>query len=128
MANALAPDRGHVTFDSEGAEGGKYHSRVLHVPGGSSGLTIGRGYDMKSKLAGTIVTDLIAAGVPAEDAEKLKGAAGLSGDEAKKYIVDNKLEKFEITELAQKNLFAITYKFEAGEAKRVCQKDDVTEK
>src|SRR5690606_15881110 len=60
---ALRPDRGGLTFDAEGTEGGKYHSRVLHVPGPSSGLTIGRGYDMGSKSAGEITTDLVAAGV-----------------------------------------------------------------
>jgi hypothetical protein len=128
MANALAPDRGQVTFDSEGQEGGKYHSRVLHVPGDSSGLTIGRGYDMRSKLAATIVSDLTAAGVSLEDAKTLSAAAGLSGADAKKYIADHKLENFEISELAQKTLFASTYKAEAGEAKRIAQKSDVTTK
>lgn len=40
-----------MTFDQEGLEnpGKKYHSRVPHVPSSSSGVTIGRGYDMKYK-------------------------------------------------------------------------------
>ena len=29
----IKPKEGVVTFDSEGAEGGPYHSRILHVPG-----------------------------------------------------------------------------------------------
>ncbi len=128
MTKALAPDRGTVTFDSEGQEGGKYHSRTLHVPSDASGLTIGRGYDMKYKLAGTIVTDLMSAGVDREDAKKVSGAAGLSGDKAKKFITDNKLNKFEITELTQKILFDITFKSEAAEAQRLCQKEDVQDK
>lgn len=96
---ALRPDRGGLTFDAEGTEGGKYHSRVLHVPGPSSGLTIGRGYDMGSKSAGEITTDLVAAGVELAMAKKLSGAATLRGENAKKFIKDNSLESFEISEL-----------------------------
>lgn len=95
---ALRPDRGGLTFDAEGTEGGKYHSRVLHVPGPSSGLTIGRGYDMGSKSAGEITTDLVAAGVELAMAKKLSGAATLRGENAKKFIKDNSLESFEIGE------------------------------
>ena len=40
------PKEGKVTFNSEGTEGGFFHSRKLHVPTASSGLTLGRGYDM----------------------------------------------------------------------------------
>lgn len=45
------PKEGTITFDSEGTEGGLFHSRKLHVPTFSSGLTIGRGYDMRFKTA-----------------------------------------------------------------------------
>src|SRR5262245_14023661 len=80
------PDRGGVTFDSEGNEGGKYHSRKLHVPGSTSGLTIGRGYDMGAKTAAQITTDLTAAGVELAMAKTLSGAATLRGENAKKFI------------------------------------------
>ena len=34
------PEIGIVTWDSEGSEGGRFHSRRLHVPSDTSGLTI----------------------------------------------------------------------------------------
>lgn len=124
----VTPDKGMVTWDSEGMEGGTYHSRKLHVPSKESGLTIGRGYDMKTKNAGTIVNDLTKAGVSKEDAETISGAAGKKGPDAEKFITDNKLENFEITQAGQKILFEGSYATEESEAKRLATKDDVTAK
>jgi len=90
----IEPDRGEVTWKSEGTEGGKHHSRRLHVPTDSSGLTLGRGYDMGKRSAADIVSDLTRAGVVLKDAQTLSGAAGLTGDEARQFIRDHKLEKF----------------------------------
>jgi len=45
-STSTVPAKGKVTWNSEGREGGKYHSRKLLVPNNSSGLTLGRGYDM----------------------------------------------------------------------------------
>jgi hypothetical protein len=116
-ATQFRPARGSVTFDSEGTEGGKYHSRKLHVPGPSSGLTIGRGYDMGAKTAAQITTDLVAAGVELAMAQKLSGAATLRGENAKKFIKEKGVESFEISELSQKTLFEITYAAESGVAR-----------
>ena len=116
------PVRGGVTFDSEGNEGGKYHSRKLHVPGSTSGLTIGRGYDMGAKTAAQITTDLTTAGVELAMAKTLSGAATLRGENAKKFIKDNKVADFEISELAQKTLFEITYASEESTARGVCER------
>ena len=41
--------KGLLTYKAMGMEGGDFHSRKLHVPSDRSGLTIGRGYDMKEK-------------------------------------------------------------------------------
>jgi hypothetical protein len=116
------PARGSVTFDSEGTEGGRYHSRKLHVPGPSSGLTIGRGYDMGAKTAAQITTDLVAAGVELAMAQKLSGAATLRGENAKKFIKEKGVESFEISELSQRTLFEITYATEANVARGVCER------
>ena len=64
MATQPKPTRGIVTYDSEGVEspGSLFHSRVLHVPSNTSGVTIGRGYDMKLK-----------------DRAKIEGGAGRQG-------------------------------------------------
>jgi len=105
----VKPTIGIVTFNSEGMEGGFYHSRTLHVPGAWSGLTIGRGYDMKTKSAIKIQNELIKAGVSSFDARVLGGANGLSGANARQYIIDKDLLDFQITPTVQKTLFLISY-------------------
>mgnify|MGYP000358962255 CR=1 FL=1 len=124
----VEPSKGLITWAAEGNEGGQFHSRTLHVPSNSSGLTIGRGYDMKQKNAGKVVNDLVAAGIPSKQAKILAKGTGLKGVAAKKFIKDNKLTTYQITLCTQKNLFDITYKDEAAEAKRVCEKADVAKK
>lgn len=126
MAEALKPSRGIVTFDSEGVEqpGSKFHSRVFHVPSASSGLTIGRGYDMKMKAKAKIAADLAAAGVGAADAKKISAAAGLQGAAAKKFVADNGLSDFSISQETQVKLFDISYREEEAEVKRISAKPD----
>ena len=119
---SVGPDRGRLTFDSEGTEGGRYHSRVLHVPGLSSGLTIGRGYDMGCKSQRQVLSDLVTAGVDATMAKRLSGASMLRGESAKKFIKDGGLESFEITEFVQKRLFELTYAIEEQSARGVCER------
>ncbi len=119
------PTYGVVTWESEGTEGGRYHSRKLHVPSSSSGLTIGRGYDMRRKSAGTISTDLTSVGIDANHSAKFKLAAGLFGEAAKQFIIDNDLLDFQISVDAQKSLFKISYDLESAEVKRICEKSDV---
>jgi len=118
----LRYDRGRLTFDADGAEGGRFHSRSLHVPGSSSGLTIGRDYDMGSKSQGQITTDLVAAGVDVDMAKKLSSASTLRGENAKKFIKDNNIESFEISEFTQKKLFEAAYAAEERSARGVCER------
>ena len=120
-----APSVGLVTWDSEGTEGGRFHSRTLCVPSDSSGLTIGRGYDMKERSAASIAADLSAAGVAAADATKISKAAGLSGAAAKKFITDQQLGSFEISKPAQVALFMTTYNALKADVARICAKPDV---
>lgn len=124
MADSLKPTRGIVTFESEGVEspGTTFHSRVLHVPGGASGVTIGRGYDMKMKSAAKIEADLAAAGVPAADAKEMGKAAGLSGAGARAFKDAHK--SFQISQEAQVKLFDISYREEEAEVKRISAKPD----
>ena len=116
----VAPTYGVVTWESEGAEGGPYHSRKLHVPGPWSGLTIGRGYDMKFKSATKIVTDLTKAGVEVGVVQVLKKSEGLYGNTAKQFIIDNDLLDLEVSVEVQKQLFKISYDDESKEVKRLC--------
>lgn len=122
----LKVPRGQVTFDSEGNEGGRWHSRTPHVPSDNSGLTIGRGYDMKHRTRESIRADLVAAGVDATVAEKYAGAAGLFGDKAKTYRMEQNLP--EISLAAQKKLFEITYAQIETSARKICESDDVVKK
>lgn len=116
---------GLLTWESEGADGGRYHSRKLHVPSVASELTIGRGYDMKTKSAATIATDLAMVGVDAKKANVLKLAAGISGGVASQFIIDNDLLDFQITPEEQRKLFKISYDAESSKVKRICDKKDV---
>jgi LysM repeat protein len=117
--------RGQVTFDAEGMEGGPFHSRRLHVPGPTSGATIGRGYDMGQRSQDEIVSDLTAAGLGEEDAKSLARLRGFTGHAAESEIARLGLDDFEINPRQQKLLFLIAYDELAGDVKRICRKHDV---
>jgi len=120
----MAITQGLLTYEAEGMEGGPYHSRKLHVPGESSGLTIGRGYDMKEKSADKISADLLDAGVEPQQANILARAAGLSGGEAKAFIGKHDLADFEISMEIQEVLFKQTYDELSRDVQRICLKAD----
>lgn len=120
------PDHGRLTFEAEGQEGGRYHSRRLHVPGETSGLSLGRGYDMKRRTAGEVRRQLRAAGVSPAMAELLAGAAGLRGGEARDFIAAHGLEDFEIDGETQRRLFEIVYAEIVADTRRLSTKPDVT--
>lgn len=120
---AIAPTAGLLTWDTEGAEGGLHHSRRLHVPSAGSGLTIGRGYDLRYRSSASIQKDLVGVGVPATVAFKIGGAAKLSGAAASRYVIDNDLLDFEISPQAQLKLFERVYAEKLELAKRVSDND-----
>ena len=98
------PQVGRLTFDAEGQEGGPYDSRHLHVPTSGSGVTIGRGYDMKQRSRTEIRDDLTAAGVEPTMAALISQAAGRAGPEAEEFIEENHLEAFRITPIMASSL------------------------
>ncbi|KVV61993.1 hypothetical protein WK90_09305 [Burkholderia cepacia] len=65
-------------------------SRQLHWPGGSSGVTLGPGYDMSKRSAAEVRRDMITIGMNEEDATHISAAAGLAGDAARNFAKDNK--------------------------------------
>lgn len=121
-------DLGQLTFDQEGKEGGFYHSRKIHWPGSVSGVTIGRGYDMKTKSYETILKTLTDSNVENEIAEKIAKASNLKNDDARNFVIENKDKIGNITLLQQKKLFIITYEKYIDDVKRICNKPDVIEK
>jgi hypothetical protein len=120
-----SPAEGVLTFEAEGQEGGPFHSRILRVPTIRSGLTIGRGYDCKTRMAAKIESDLTSAGLDQAAAKLLSRAAGLAGVFAEKFIDTHNLRTFEITPEQQLKLFKAMYREELLETKCLCTKADV---
>jgi hypothetical protein len=120
---------GQLTFDAEGLETkGPYFSREAHWPEGASGVTVGRGYDMKHRSADTITSDLTAAGVPLAEAEILAQGAGLTGQDAADFIKREDVKAIEITPAAQKALFSTVYDHYESEVERISGKPDAVAK
>lgn len=120
------PEIGFLTFDAEGQEGGRFDSRRFHVPSATSGLTIGRGYDMKLRTKSEVRDDLAAAGVIAATSALISQAAGMAGAQADEFIAENHLEDFKIEPEQQLRLFEIEYARQAADARRLATKADVT--
>lgn len=120
----MAITQGKLTYDAEGTEGGRFHSRKLSVPSSSSGLTIGRGFDMEEKTCSQIETHMKESGVDGDHAKVLSKAAGLKGNGAKEFITANNLEDFEITMETQEKLFKVIYGEMSKDVRRICDKSD----
>ncbi len=121
-------DQGQLTFDAEGTEGGRYHTRVIHWPGGASGVTIGRGYDLGHHTAQEIVRDMVASGISQADAQQFADAAGLKGTDAQAWVRSHRDSMPEISAEQQESLFARTYASYEANAKRISNKKDVEAK
>jgi hypothetical protein len=127
--NDFIVSAGQLTFDAEGLETrGIFFSRKAHVPSNSSGVTLGRGYDMKSKSRSKIVADLSGTGIDDIIADKFSNAAGLKGKAAKKFIKRSDIAEIEITPQQQKTMFEVTYEEHAADVKRISGKNDVVKK
>lgn len=111
---------GQFTFDQEGIDRrtSVLFSRVIHQPTLESGVTIGRGYDMKYRTPCEIRRDLERAGIPSEQAKLISKAALMSGIEAKIFVKNNKHKIGEISNLQQTNLFNLIYPLYVKETKR----------
>jgi hypothetical protein len=121
----LQVEKGQVSFDAEGNEGGPWHSRKAHIPPGS-GVTIGRGYDVMQKTAEQIRKDFNAAGISMELAEVFATFIGLKGSVAKAAMQNVQLP--EITLEQQKKLFEITYREKEQLVINICKSSDVVTK
>lgn len=124
VAAVTPPTAGRLTWDAEGDEGGRFHSRRLHVPDGNSGLTLGRGFDLRDRVAATVQADLANAGLASNMALKVSAAAGKRGTDASRFVVNNDLLDFEITPQAQLNLFSKVYGQMLADVKRISNAND----
>jgi hypothetical protein len=86
---SMTVTRGQMTFDAETSHSGRTSSLGPHVPGRTSGVTVGPGYDMKNRDRDWVVADLTAVGISRARAEKYAQGAGLSGDMARRFVDDH---------------------------------------
>jgi hypothetical protein len=73
-------------FRHESLQGVSEH---LHWPGGSSGVTLGPGYDMKERNRLQITADMLSIGLSKSTADKIADAARLIGPAAQDFADDN---------------------------------------
>lgn len=122
----LTVPKGQLTFDAEGNDNNDspYFSRHIHWPGGVSGVTIGRGYDLGQQNDPSSDFDSIELSQPLNS--WLVESKGLSGSDAKNRYksADNSISGYEITRKQQYELFVITYNRLEADVKRICQKPD----
>lgn len=127
----LEPREGLLTFRSEGNDvsNSLYYSRKIHWPGNipgcssnSSGVTIGRGFDLGNRSKDETLQALSMAGIPKEQAKKIANGAGLTHCQANNFVIRNKNEIGEITESQQLQLFNTIYPSYASDAVRFYNK------
>lgn len=118
----LTVPEGQVTFDAEGKDyilpdyapkkvpkKQDFFSRILHWPGDVSGVTLGRGYDMKMRTSGEIFATLRSIGIEEYRAVIASKAAYLSGRQAKTFVEATWQLFGEISYVQQQELFKRAY-------------------
>ncbi|WP_249215786.1 hypothetical protein [Citrobacter sp. JGM124] len=122
----LTVPKGQLTFDAEGNDNNDspYFSRHIHWPGGVSGITIGRGYDLGQQNDPSSDFDSIELSQPLNSwLLESKGLSGLDAENRYK-SADNSISGYEITRKQQHDLFVITYNRLEDDVKRICQRPD----
>lgn len=93
---SVATKPAHMTLSQAGMQAIYLHetqkgvSNRLHWPKGASGVTLGPGYDMKTRDRATIERAMVAVGLDAATARRIAEASGKTGDDAKKFCTDNR--------------------------------------
>lgn len=130
----LNVENGQLTFDVEGNDIEdasdplhKYFSRKVHWPGGASGITIGRGYDLGQRP--NPQSDLAAVDIGEPLLSWLIGAKGLQGVAAKNYLASasSEIKSIFITRKQQYELFVPVYQFMKRRVIEVSSKNDTVE-
>ncbi|KAB1499873.1 peptidoglycan-binding protein [Cronobacter sakazakii] len=131
VAGPLIVRQGQTTFDSEGVDyitavapfrQPKHllqFSRILHHPTVESGVTLGRGFDMKKRSAGEILATLRHADIEEYKTVICSKAAYLTGREAEMFVQFYGPLVGEITHQQQIRLFEIAYQEQVIYAKGV---------
>ncbi|WP_279022959.1 peptidoglycan-binding protein [Gibbsiella quercinecans] len=127
----LRVQQGQITFDAEGVDyitavapfrQKRYpnFSRILQwPPTNSSGVTLGRGYDMGNRSSGEIFTTLRQAGIEEYKAAICSKAAHLKGRQAEQFVKVYGPLVGEITHEQQIRLFELAYQVKLNEARNL---------
>jgi len=122
----LKVPQGQLTFDAEGndQDSSPWFSRKIHWPGGVSGVTIGRGYDLGQQT--TASSDLSTVGITGPLATWLTGSEGLSASNARARFnsASEEILTSYITRKQQYDLFSLVYKRLEDDVKRISQKPE----
>jgi hypothetical protein len=94
-----------LTYNAEGSYQKTNHP---HWPGGTSGVTIGKGYDMGLRTVAQVKADLMQAGVDEARATRLAGGAGMKGNDAAAYVLDHSRDAT-LSPSEEGKLFQIVY-------------------
>jgi hypothetical protein len=118
MTDRTFPAFSELTWNEEGAP---YYDLIKKpsVPGdttGSSGVTIGPGYDMGGRTSDAIEADMKAAGLSEDDAKVYGTAAGKKGQDARDWVAANP-DAPTLSEDQCAGLFAAIYPRYVGEAR-----------
>ena len=131
VAVQLRVNEDQITFDAERIDyitavepfnqptNTKNFSRILHCPDIYSGVTPGRGYDMKGRSSREILSHFISSGIEEYKSVICSKAHGLSGHAAKTFIKNYGYLVGEITHQQQIKLFFISNKLKKDYAKVV---------
>jgi hypothetical protein len=113
------PSQGALTWSAEGVSDptSRYYSRKAHIPSPSSGITIGRGYDLKQHSESEILRDFTAAGLTKEQAALFASARSLSGLAAHTFIETSGLP--EISAEEEEALFQISWASALKDVQRI---------
>ncbi len=115
--SALKVVRGHLTTQGEGSDAQTSH---IHWPNTrSSGVTLGKGYDIGSRSARQVVRELTAAGMGESQARLIAAGAGLKGDRAGTFVRENRDTVGNISLDVQRRLLASMLVAYTAEARSV---------
>lgn len=111
-AGTLTLTHGELTITGEGNDA---DTKYIHWPRtAKSGVTLGKGYDIGSRTAAQVISELTAAGMGIEQATKISRGVNKFGNDAGAFVTANKTSVGEIAKSVQMNLLgAMLPKYEA---------------
>jgi len=118
--------RGELTALGEGSDA---QTKFIHWPNtASSGVTLGKGYDIGSRSATQVIEELTAAGMTKTKAKKIANGAGLKGERANAFVKQSKNDIGEISLDVQRRLLASMLQVYSDQAQSIATSTTPTKK